>query len=68
MWKHRIVMGELTELLLFIGMPEYVHSCSVPEFAAKAVDHRMDRLGVGTLFIELGTPGKPSNSASASTS
>jgi transposase InsO family protein len=38
------------------GTPEHVRSDNGPEFAAKAVRGWLARLGVGTLFIEPGSP------------
>jgi len=43
-------------LFTFRGIPEYIRSDNGPEFTAKVVRRRLDRLGVKTLFIEPGSP------------
>jgi transposase InsO family protein len=50
------VIAELSQLFLSRGIPEYVRSDNGPEFTAEAVRDWLNRLGVRTLFIELGSP------------
>ena len=56
----RLGSDEVLEVLagLFVarGAPEHVRSDNGPEFAATAVRGWLARLGVGTLFIEPGSP------------
>ena len=56
----RLGSDEVLEVLagLFVarGVPEHVRSDNGPEFAATAVRAWLARLGVGTLFIEPGSP------------
>ena len=47
--------GELSELFLTSGIPEFIRSDNEPEFTAKAVRDWLSRLGGETLFIELGS-------------
>lgn len=50
------VLFRLAELFVQRGLPEYIRSDNGPEFAAKAVRHWLNRVGVRTLFIEPGSP------------
>ena len=50
------VLDQLFNLFLMRGAPEYIGSDNGPEFTAKAVRDWLSRLGVGTLFIEPGSP------------
>ncbi len=50
------VIDQLFELIIFKGIPEHIRSDNGPEFTAKAVRGRLNRLGVKTLFIEPGSP------------
>jgi putative transposase len=50
------VLAVLAELFVARGAPEHVRSDNGPEFAATAVRAWLGRLGVGTLFIEPGSP------------
>jgi putative transposase len=50
------VLEVLAELLMARGVPEHIRSDDGPEFAATAVRAWLGRLGVGTLFIEPGSP------------
>ncbi len=56
----RLGSDEVLEVLAGLfgarGAPEHVRSDNGPEFAAKAVRGWLARLGVGTLFIEPGSP------------
>jgi putative transposase len=52
----RDVIAVLEELFAIRGRPKYLQSDNGPEFAAKAVRKWLRRLGVGTLFIEPGSP------------
>ena len=46
----------LAGLMLRHGIQKHIRSDNGPEFAAKAVREWLSRLGVGTLFIEPGSP------------
>ena len=46
----------LGELFVARGLPAYIRSDNGAEFTAKAVRSWLSRLGVGTLFIEPGSP------------
>jgi len=50
------VIETVAELFIRKGLPEYILSNNGPEFCAKAVQEWLDRLGVGPLFIEPGSP------------
>ena len=50
------VIDLLFHLFIFRGIPEHIRSDNGPEFTAKAVRKWLNRLGVKTLFIELGSP------------
>ncbi len=50
------VLERLSELFLERGAPAYIRSDNGPEFTATAVREWLHRLGVGTLFIEPGSP------------
>jgi len=50
------VIEVLAELFIRRGTPEHIRSDNGPEFCAKAVHKWLDRLGVGPLFIEPGSP------------
>ena len=50
------VLEVLAELFVRHGAPEHVRSDNGPEFAATVVREWLGRLGVGTLFIEPGSP------------
>jgi len=50
------VIDQLFHLFVFRGIPEHIRSDNGPEFTAKAIRHWLGRLGVGTLFIEPGSP------------
>jgi transposase InsO family protein len=50
------VIDELFNLFVFRGIPEHIRSDNGPEFTARAVRKWLNRLGVKTLFIELGSP------------
>lgn len=50
------VLGRLTELLIFRGVPEYIRSDNGAEFTSLAVREWLKELGVQTLFIEPGSP------------
>jgi putative transposase len=54
--KHQDVLDQLYELFLSCGIPEYIRSDNAPEFTAKAVRKWLTNLGVGTLYIEPGSP------------
>ncbi len=46
----------LSELFAERGPPDHIRSDNGPEFTAQAVCHWLGRIGVGALFIELGSP------------
>jgi putative transposase len=50
------VIDELFLLFIFRGIPEHIRSDNGPEFTARSVRKWFSRLGVKTLFIELGSP------------
>jgi putative transposase len=50
------VLDCLAELFVKHGPPEHIRSDNGPEFTAKVVRQWLSRLGVGTLFIEPGSP------------
>jgi len=50
------VLHCLTELFVRRGVPEHIRSDNGPEFTANAVRNWLGRVGVGTLFIEPGSP------------
>ena len=50
------VIEQLFYLIVFRGIPEHIRSDNGPEFTAKAVRSWLNKLGVKTLFIELGSP------------
>jgi putative transposase len=52
----RDVLRVLARLMLRHGVPNYIRSDNGPEFVAKAVREWLERLDVGTLFIEPGSP------------
>jgi putative transposase len=55
------VLEVLAELFVSRGAPEHIRSDNGPEFAATAVRGWLGRLGVGTLFIEPGSPWETCN-------
>jgi putative transposase len=50
------VLECLADLFVERGLPDYIRSDNGPEFAAKQIRTWLERLGVGTLFIEPGSP------------
>jgi putative transposase len=50
------VLETLADLFLEHGTPAHIRSDNGPEFTAKAVREWLARVGVGTLFIEPGSP------------
>ena len=52
----RDVLRTLAKLMLKYGIPKHIRSDNGSEFVAKAVRAWLSRLGVGTLFIERGSP------------
>ena len=50
------VLDRLAELFVYRGVPEYIRSDNGPEFTANVVREWLGRMGVKTLFIELGSP------------
>jgi transposase InsO family protein len=50
------VIETLADLFVERGAPEYLRSDNGPEFCSRAVRGWLERLGVGTLFIEPGSP------------
>ena len=50
------VMDRLADLFVRRGLPEYIRSDNGTEFTAKAVRAWLGDLGVGTLYIEPGSP------------
>jgi len=54
--RGRDVVRTLKELFAIRGLPKYIRSDNGPEFASKAVRKWLKKAGVGTLFIEPGSP------------
>ena len=50
------VLERLTGLFVRRGVPQHIRSDNGPEFAARRVREWLGRIGVGTLFIEPGSP------------
>jgi transposase InsO family protein len=50
------VLYTLADLFIQRGIPGHIRSDNGPEFCARAVREWLSRLGVGTLFIEPGSP------------
>lgn len=50
------VMDTLAELFAMRGVPKQIRSDNGPEFVAKALQRWLDSVGVGTLYIEPGSP------------
>ena len=50
------VLDQLYELFIRRGIPEYIRSDNGPEFTAKVVREWLANVGIGTLFIEPGSP------------
>lgn len=50
------VLERLSDLFVRRGVPGHIRSDNGPEFTAKAVRDWLGRVGVGTLFIEPGSP------------
>jgi len=50
------VLYTLADLFIRRGIPVHLRSDNGPEFCARAVREWLSRLGVGTLFIEPGSP------------
>jgi putative transposase len=50
------VIEAMAELFIMKGLPEHIRSDNGPEFCAKAVREWLDRLNIGPLFIEPGSP------------
>lgn len=50
------VLSALFDLFIHRGVPGYIRSDNGSEFTAKVVRQWLDRLGVGALFIEPGSP------------
>ena len=52
----RQVMETLSEVMLWRGIPEHIHSDNGPEFMAQELRQWLGNLGTGTLYIEPGSP------------
>lgn len=50
------VVGRLERLFTERGEPEYIRSDNGPEFIAEALKRHLAASGVGTLYIEPGSP------------
>jgi putative transposase len=50
------VLACVADLFIVHGVPDHIRSDNGPEFAAEAARSWLGRLGVGTLFIEPGSP------------
>lgn len=51
-------IDELFNLFIFRGIPEHIRSDNGPEFTARSIRAWLKKLGVKTLFIEPGVPGR----------
>ena len=52
------MIDQLAELFLARGIPEHIRSDNGPEFTARAIRQWLGDLGVKTLYIEPGSPGR----------
>ena len=50
------VIGILVDLFAIRGVPEFMHSDNGPEFVAKSLRRFLERVDVGTSYIEPGSP------------
>ena len=50
------VIDRLFNLFVLRGIPDYIRSDNGPEFTSKIIREWLTRLGIGTLFIEPGSP------------
>lgn len=50
------VIDILSQVLLIRGVPKHVRSDNGPEFIAQAMRRYLDSVGIGTLYIEPGSP------------
>ena len=50
------VIDLLAELFIIRGVPKFIRSDNGPEFIANAIRSYLERAGVGTLYIEKGSP------------
>jgi len=50
------VIDTLAELFAMHGVPRHIRSDNGPVFVAKALRHWLEKVGVGTLYIEPGSP------------
>lgn len=55
-WKHTDVMNVLSDLFIMKGTPAYIRSDNGSEFTANKLLEWLKSLGVGTAFIEPGSP------------
>lgn len=55
-WKHTDVMDVLSDLFIMKGVPEYIRSDNGTEFTANKLREWLKELGVGTAYIEPGSP------------
>ena len=55
-WKHTDVMNVLSDLFIMKGTPGYIRSDNGSEFTANKLLEWLKELGVGTAFIEPGSP------------
>lgn len=55
-FNHADVIDALTDLFCTRGIPAHIRSDNGPEFTARRVREWLDRLAVGPLFIEPGSP------------
>ena len=50
------VIGTLSEVMLWRGIPEHIRSDNGPEFVAQELREWLGKLGIGPLYIEPGSP------------
>ncbi len=52
------VINRLAELFVIYGVPECIRSDNGPEFVSHAIQKWLAAMGIKTLYVEPGTPGK----------
>jgi transposase InsO family protein len=53
---HAEVIEVLGEVMLWRGIPEHIRSVNGPEFIAQELRQWLAKVGIGTLYIEAGSP------------
>ncbi len=52
------IINRLSELFVIYGQPKHIRSDNGPEFIAHAIRDWVRKVGIGTLYVEPGSPGK----------